>query len=397
LLGADILIGIFLMLLLGKLLGDLCRRFGFSALIGQMFAGILLGPMCLGLIGESHGLELLAGLGILFMMFIMGLSVDFEKVMKTNLYGASFISLLGGALTFFAAMAVTVLLGFPLNEALLVGIAFISTSTAIGFMVFSEVGDRHSNVFKTIMAVGTTDDVFAMLALSLYVSYLQEGVDVQSAFRLFLLVLGFIVMVLWLGRPLSDKLIKHVVRLSGEDSVIIVSMIILFAVAYLSDGLGIAEVTGAFLAGTILARSYLSFKIVLPKIEAVSEGFFVPLFFVYTGTQIDIREILFSSPVDLVLIQVPLDVVLFIGLLIVVMASKYFATYLSALTLGGFKELERVKLGLAMTPMGEYTLVIGQIGLVMYGMTTVYSVLALVVLITSIISPIMLRNAYRDN
>ncbi len=294
-------------------------------------------------------------------------------------------------------MAVTILLGFRLNEALLVGIAFISTSTAIGFMVFSELGDRHSNVFRTIMAVGTTDDVFAMLALSMFISYLNEGVDVQSAFKLFLLVLGFIVMVLWLGRSLSDKLIKHVVRLSGEDSVIIVSMIILFAVAYLSNGLGIAAVTGAFLAGTILARSYLSFKIIMPKIEAVSEGFFVPLFFVYTGTRIDIQEIIFSSPIDLVLIQVPIDVVLFAGLLLVVMASKFVGTYLSALTLGGFKELERVKLGLAMTPMGEYTLVIGQIGLVMYGMTAIYSVLALVVLITSIISPIMLRKAYQDN
>jgi len=397
LLAADIVIGLFLMLLLGKLLGDICRRFGFSALIGQMLAGILLGPMCFGLIGESHGLEMLSGLGILFMMFLMGLSVDFEKVMQKNLYGASVISLSGGALTFFAAMAVTVLLGFPLNEALLVGIAFISTSTAIGFMVFSEVGDRHSNVFRTIMAVGTTDDIFAMLALSLFISYLNEGVDVQSAFKLFLLVLGFIVLVLWLGRSLSEYLIKHVMRLSGEDSVIVVSMIILFAVAYLSNSLGIAAVTGAFLAGTILARSYLSFKIITPKIETVSEGFFVPLFFVYTGTQIDIREIIFSSPIDLVLIHVPLDVVLFAGLLIVVMASKYFATYLSALTLGGYKEPERVKLGLAMTPMGEYTLVIGQIGLVMYGMTAIYSVLALVVLITSIISPIMLRKVYHDN
>jgi Kef-type K+ transport system membrane component KefB len=385
------------MLLLGKLLGDLCRRCGFSALIGQMLAGIVLGPMCLGLVGESPRLEMLAGLGILFMMFLMGLSVDFEKVMKDNLYGASLISLIGGALTFFMAMAVAVLLGFQINEALLVGIAFISTSTAIGFMVLTELGDRHSNVFRTIMAVGTTDDFFAMLALFLFMSYLNEGVDVQSAFRLFLLVLGFIVVVLWLGRSLSEKLIRHVVRLSGEDSVIVVSLFILFSVAFLSNGLGIAAVTGAFLAGTILARSYFSFKIITPKIEVVSEGFFVPLFFVYTGTRIDIREIIFSAPVDLVLVQVPLDVVLFAGLLLVVMSGKFVGTYLSALTLGGFREPERIKMGLAMTPMGEYTLVIGQIGLVMYGMTAIYSVLALVVLITSIISPIMLRKAYQCN
>ncbi|MGA9139748.1 MAG: cation:proton antiporter [Methanocella sp.] len=392
---ADILIDLFLMLLLGKLLGDLVRMVGFSPLIGQMTAGILLGPMCLGLVDLSHGMEMLSGLGILFMMFLMGLSVDFEKVMKENLYRASLMSIFGGALTFFAAMAITVLLGFELNEALLVGIAFISTSTAIGFMVLTEVGDRHSNVFKAIMAVGTTDDVFAMLALSLFMSYQHEGVNVQDAFKLFLLVLGFIVFVLWMGRPLSEKLIKSAVKLSGDESVIVVSVIILFAVAFLGNGLGIAAVTGAFLGGTLLARSYLSFKIITPKIEAVSEGLFIPLFFTYTGVQINIREIIFSAPVDLVFIQVPLDIVLFLGLLMVVMSSKFVGTFASALTLGGFKEKERVKMGLAMMPMGEYTLVIGQIGMSLYGMSAIYSVLALVVLVTSIISPIMIRRAYQ--
>ncbi len=394
---AEILIDLFLMLLLGKLLGDLVGRIGFSPLIGQMTAGILLGPMCLGLVDLSHGMEMLSGLGILFMMFLMGLSVDFEKVMKENLYRASLMSIFGGALTFFMALAITVLLGFELNEALLVGIAFISTSTAIGFMVLTEIGDRHSNVFKTIMAVGTTDDVFAMLALSLFMSYQHEGVDIQDAFKLFLLVLGFIVFVLWMGRPLSEKLIKSAVKLSGDESVIVVSVIILFAVAFLGQGLGIAAVTGAFLGGTLLARSYLSFKVITPKIEAVSEGLFIPLFFTYTGVQINIREIIFSTPVDLVFVQVPIDIVLFIGLLMVVMGSKFLGTFASALTLGGFKEPERVKMGLAMMPMGEYTLVIGQIGMSLYGMSAIYSVLALVVLVTSIISPIMIRRAYQAN
>jgi Kef-type K+ transport system membrane component KefB len=245
--------------------------------------------------------------------------------------------------------------------------------------------------------VGTTDDVFAMLALSLFMSYLNEGVDVQQAFKLFLLVLGFIVFVLWMGRPISEKLVKSVVKLSGDESVIVMSVIILFAVAFLGNGLGIAAVTGAFLGGTLLARSYLSFKVITPKIEAISEGFFIPLFFTYVGVQINVHEIIFSDPVDLVFIQVPLDIVLFLGLLMVVMVSKFVGTYASALTLGGFKEKERLKMGLAMMPMGEYTLVIGQIGLSMYGMSAIYSVLALVVLVTSIISPILIRRAYQAN
>jgi Kef-type K+ transport system membrane component KefB len=390
------------MLLLGKILGDIVKRLGFSPLIGQMVAGIILGPMVLKAVGLSVELDELSNLGILFMMFLMGLSVDFEKLMKENVYRASFISICGGLLTFGTAMAVTALLGFELNTALLVGISFISTSTAIGFMVLNEIGDNYSHVFKTIMAVGTTDDIFAMLAFALYNSYLVgSGFDIRSAFMLFLLVLGFILFILWFGRSISEKLISWTVNLSNEVSVITVALSIMLLVAYLSENIKVAAVTGAFLAGTILARSPFSYKIITPKIEAISEGFFIPLFFVYTGTRINIEQMIGSTPLDLVLIKIPIDVFLFLGLIMAVMASKYISTYGAALITGGYKPHEMHRMGLVMTPMGEYTLVIGLIGVttlgsVLPGMESVYSVLALVVLFTSIIAPILLKKAYEN-
>jgi Kef-type K+ transport system membrane component KefB len=389
-----------LMLLLGKVLGDLVKRIGFSPLIGQMVAGIVLGPMLLKAVGISWELDELSNLGILFMMFLMGLSVDFEKLMQENVYKASFISLCGGLLTFGTAMLVTMLLGFELNTALLVGISFISTSTAIGFMVLKEIGDNYSHVFKTIMAVGTTDDILAMMAFALYNSYLMgDGLDIKSAFTLFLLVLGFIIFVLWFGRSVSEKLINWTVNASNEISVVTVALVIMFLVAFLGDNVKVAAVTGAFLAGTILARSPFSYKIITPKIEAISEGFFIPLFFVYIGVRIDIVQMFASTPLDLFILKVPIDVFLFLGLIMAVMASKYVSTYGAALIAGGYRSDEMHKMGIVMTPMGEYTLVIGLIGLttlgsILPGMESIYSVLALVVLFTSIISPILLKSAY---
>ena len=385
------------MLLGGTLLGSIASRLGFSPLIGQMVAGIVLGPMIFGLVGDSLEMETLSGICILFMMFLMGLSIDFEKIMKENMAGASIISLAGGLTTFMAAMSVALLLGLRLNESLLVGISFISTSTAIGFMVLSQLGDKSSRVYKTIMAVGTTDDIIAMLALSLFLSYMTSGIDMQSVFQLFLLVLGFIVLVLKSGRTISEKLIDWAARRPDAQFVILVSIIIMFSVAYLSDLVGIASVTGAFLAGTILARSHASYKLVTPKIEALSERFFIPLFFVYIGTRIDMVSILASQAIDLYIVKIPVYLVLLIGLIMAVMASKYFATYFSTRLIGGYKECERKKMGIAMTPMGEYTLVIGQLGLVMFDMIEICSVLASVVLVTSVITPIMLRKAYQDS
>jgi Kef-type K+ transport system membrane component KefB len=399
---ASILFELLLMLLLGKVLGDLVKRLGFSPLIGQIIAGIILGPMLLNAVGVIWQLDELSNLGILFMMFLMGLSVDFEKLMRKNVYKASFISICGGLLTFLAATAVTMLLGFELNTSILVGIAFISTSTAIGFMVLGEIGDKYSNVFKTIMAVGTTDDIFAMLALAIFVTYVTtgSGVDIKAAFVLFLCVLGFIIFILWFGRSISEKLISWTVSSSGETSVITVALIIMFLVAFLGENIKVAAVTGAFLAGTILARSPFSYKIITPKIEAVSEGLFIPLFFVYTGVRINIDQMIRSTPLDLFIIKIPIDVFLFLGLVMVVMAGKYVATYGAAWAVGGYRHDELHKMGLAMTPMGEYTLVIGQLGLIaplsgiLAGTQQIYSVLALVVLITSILTPILLRRAY---
>jgi Kef-type K+ transport system membrane component KefB len=124
---ASILFELLLMLLLGKVLGDLVKRLGFSPLIGQIIAGVILGPMVLNAVGVTWQLDELSNLGILFMMFLMGLSVDFEKLMQKNVYKASFISICGGLFTFLAAVAVTVLLGFELNTSA----SWCSTRSAI--------------------------------------------------------------------------------------------------------------------------------------------------------------------------------------------------------------------------------------------------------------------------
>ena len=400
---ASFLLAVLAMLLVGKILGDLVKRIGFSPLIGQMFAGILLGPMLLNIVPISHEMELLTSIGVLFMMFLMGLYVDIEKVMGENVYKAAFITLIAGTLTFATTSTITVLLGFSFNAALLVGVAFISTSTAIGFMVLTGFGDKTSRVFRTVMAVGITDDTYAILALALFGSYLASGIDLRYAFTLFLLVLGFFILVLKFGKSVSDRLIHYARKSKDDQSIISFSLILLIFVAFLSQSVGIASVTGAFLAGTILSRSPLSYKIITPKIEAVSEGLFIPLFFVLTGVRINVFDMLASNRVDLMITSIPIDIVLFLGLLMAVMASKYIGTLIATKLIGGYRDIEVNKLALIMTPMGEYTLVIGALGLVMYypGTMTpildpqIYSVLALIVLIISIIAPVMLRAVYQ--
>jgi len=253
-----------------------------------------------------------------------------------------------------------------------------------------------------VMAAGVIDDIYALLGLALFTSFLFTTIDVRMAFVLLLGVLGFIIFVLMTGRTITDRLIAFARKSKDEQPIIAFSLILMFFVAYLGQSVNLASVSGAFLAGTILARSQLSYKVITPKIEAVSEGFFIPLFFVYTGIRINAFEMLSSNQVDLVLLSIPIDVVLFLGVLMAVMASKYLATWVTATIIGEYKPKEIHKMALTMMPMGEYTLVIGQIGLtMMYNGgpiidTKLYSVLALVVLTISVIVPMMLRKAYEN-
>ena len=397
---AGLIVALLAMLLLGKILGDAVHRLGFAPLIGQMIAGIVLGPMVLNIVRQTSDMQMLTDIAILFMMFLMGLSVDLEKVMGENVYKATLVTLCGGSLAFASTSVITALLGFPLNQALLVGVSFISTSTAIGFMVLTGFGDRHSKVFKTIMAVGVTDDIYAILGLSLYTSFVFATVDIKLAFALFLGVLGFIIFVLSFGRRITEELIAFSRSTADDQPIIAFSLILMFFVAYLGLTVNIASVSGAFLAGTILARSPLSYKVISPRIESVSEGLFIPIFFVYTGVRINAFDVLHSQGIDLVLLSVPIGVVLFLGVLMAVMASKYVGTFAATTFIGDYTTKEVHKMALTMMPMGEYTLVIGQIGLttLFHGApvidTKIYSVLALVVLTISVLAPIMLRKAY---
>ncbi len=196
---STLLLWILLILGLGKLLGMLAERLGFPSIIGELLVGIVLGPMALGIItppgiGATEAqkvvwgnLETLAYLGVLFMMFIMGLSINVETIMKNNGRSATFVTLIGAGLVFLGAtvatLAVDIAMGqelfFSLAQACIVGVALTSTSTVIGFRYLSEIGDRFSNVFKTLVAVEVTDGIFSIVLLAVFLSML--GVFAEMA------------------------------------------------------------------------------------------------------------------------------------------------------------------------------------------------------------------------
>ena len=418
------------MLVLGKLLGILAERISFPSIVGELLAGVLLGPMILGLIQPvqnadlGSSLDFLANLGVIFMMFIMGLSIDIEGMMKTSAKGATASTLVGATLVFIlaaiATLAVGMLMGqnltYSLAQACLVGVALTSTSTVIGFKFLTDMGDTFSNVFKTLVSIEVTDGIFSIVLLTILISILtviaqmspEKNVDVagilqtigQQTFALLLLILGFMVFVIKFGGTVTDFLLSLSRRSNDDSSIITLSLIILFGVAALSDWLNLTPVIGAFLAGAILAGSPYTKTVIEPKIKALGYGLFIPIFFTYTGVSMDFSKVFEMTSVGG--IAMPLYLVLFVILLVVVMGSKYIGGVLGCALVGGYTDTEAKRIGASDMCAGEDTLVIGMIGVnfIFLGQQLItpelFSVFGLVIIVSSVLTPLFIKRAFRE-
>ena len=433
-LDTDLLLLILLILAGGKLLGMICERLGFPSIIGELVIGILMVLALPGLIGKySTDLEFMANLGVMFMMFIIGLSINIETVVKANAKSATAITLIGASLVFIFATLCTLIIDlamgqefyYSLAQSCIVGVALTSTSTVIGFRYLSAIGDRFSNVFKTLVAIEVTDGIFSivllavfMSAIGVYMSMVTSGNGIElgmflpaigwSSFKLFLLVIGFMILVVKFGGNVANWLLG-ITRRSGEDDTIItVSLIILFAVAWLSNWLELTPVIGAFLAGAILAGSPFSETVIAPKIKAVGYGMFIPIFFAYIGMKMDFGSILGGASFSVLGLGIPYYLILFLILLAGVLVCKYFGAIAGCAYAGGFKPFEANKIGSSAICVGEDTLVIAQIGsTVLFALGTapgqplitnqIFSVLGLLIIVTSILTPFLLNITFNKS
>ncbi|WP_424357741.1 cation:proton antiporter [Methanocella sp. MCL-LM] len=427
-LDTDLLLLILLILAGGKILGTISERLGFPSIIGELLVGIVMVLLLPEMINKyTTDLEFMANLGVMLMMFIMGLSINIETVMKANARSATAITLIGASLVFVVATFFTLIIDlamgqefyYSLAQACIVGVALTSTSTVIGFRYLTAIGDRFSNVFKTLVAVEVTDGIFSIVLLAVFLSVIGVyttmvasggGADFSklvpeigwSSFKLCLLILGFMILVIKFGGKVANWLLG-ISRRSGEDDTIItLSLVILFGVAWLSDWLQLTPVIGAFLAGAILAGSPFSETVIAPKIKAVGYGLFIPIFFAFIGMKMDFGAIFGGASLSVLGIGIPYYFLLFLLLLAGVLVSKYIGAIAGCAYAGGFKPFEANKIGSSAICVGEDTLVIAQIGsTVLFAVGTaegqplvtsqIFSVLGLLIIVTSIITPLLLN------
>lgn len=373
-----------------RLGGLVSKRLGQPAVLGELLAGVLLGPSVFNYfhaawftdehLGEN--IQHLAELGVIFLMFLAGLEIDLREMAKTGR-----AALLAGGLGVLAPISLgfglALLFAYPPLESLFIGIVLSATSVSISAQTLMELGVLRRRESLTLLGAAVIDDVLVILILSIF---LALGVGSTGGLASVLLVFGrmglYLVVAAALGFLLIPRLSEWVARLPISHGLMsfVIAMALLYAWAAEIVG-GIAAITGAFLVGLAFARSPLRQEIE-HNLSALTYGFFVPLFFISIGLAADVRQISGSQ------------LIFGAALIIVAVVSKIVGSGLGAWW-GGLTRGESFRLGLGMVSRGEVGLIVASVGL-KGGLIdeTVFAEIVLAVLATTLMTPLMLRWAY---
>lgn len=292
-----------------KILGELAERIGQPAVIGELVAGVLLGPSVVGFVDPTlPSLHLIAEIGVVLLLFGIGLETDLKRLLSVG--GAAFtVAIVGVLLPFVLGYAVSHALGLAVLPAVVAGAALTATSVGITARVFSDLGQLKSPEGQIVLGAAVIDDVIGLVILAI-VSDLVAGnaPSVGGVVRATAVAFGFLVAAVLVGRLIVPWLFGLVARTSKEHTLATMALALAFVLGVLASRVGSALIVGAFAAGLVLAPSEHAHAIERGVVRLANV--FVPIFFVAVGAAVDVRT--FGSR-EVVIVGVALTAVAIVG------------------------------------------------------------------------------------
>ena len=384
------ILDIALILISTKLFGLISRKFQLPQVVGALFAGLILGPAMLNIVHETEFLTQLAEIGVILLMFFAGIETDIVEL-KNSGKASFFIALLGIIVPLLGGFLVASyfnregIMSFSDNsnvflQNMFIGTILTATSVSITVETLKEMDKLNSKVGNTILGAAIIDDILGIIALTIVISsadtniHLSEVLIKIALFFIFAIISSIIfykVFKYWLDRDSKHK-----------KRYVVAAFAFCLFLAYISEEyFGVADITGAFIAGLIL--SPLSKKYYIEeKLDTVSYAFLSPIFFASIGLKVVLPNMTFI-------------VVLFaIVLTIVAVISKIIGCGLGC-KLFDYTNREALQVGIGMVSRGEVALIVANKGFSagLIG-TSVLAPILIVVIATTILSPILLKMSY---
>ncbi|MCE2615144.1 MAG: cation:proton antiporter [Nitrosopumilus sp. (ex Thoosa mismalolli)] len=389
----ETIIGVGILLFAAKLMAELFLRLKLPIVLGELLAGMIVGPFALGqffvidgkqLLQINSEIKILGEMGAIVILFMAGLEMTPKEFLRGG--KASFtVGTLGVVVPFFAGFAVFGVFGFEALESMLIATALTATSIAISIQVLNEFGKIKTPEARLIIGAAVVDDILAIAVLSVVISITGsdagiESIEITDVVITILQVLGFfaimlIVAVIVIPRVITPRLWK------AKGSVEGIATAAFFGAAALAGSIGLSPIVGAFAVGMALSTTKVFEKVenFIGKIGLI----FAPLFFAIIGAQVDLRA-------------VDINILMLSGAVIAVaVATKLFGCGLPAMFFLKSKA-QGLRVGIGMISRGEVGLIVAGVGVTAGVLTSeVYSTIVIMVAVTTIITPIWLKMEYR--
>lgn len=393
------------LLLVGRLLGELMQRVRQPAVMGQLLAGVILGPSVLGALlpslqhrlfppmaAQQGMLEGVAQLGVLMLLLITGMEMDFARVARAR-RPALFASSCG--------IIVPFALGFALGEvvprwlipsegrrtitALFLGTALAISSVKIVASVIRDLDFMRRNVGQIIVAAAIVDDTVGWIILSMIVGFARTGaIDPLAVAKTALSTAVFLAVALTVGRRVVYLLIRWTNdHLLSEMPVITTTLVVMGALGLLTQGLGVQTVLGAFVAGLLIGQSPILTRHIEEQLRGMIVALFMPVFFGLAGLSADLK-----------LISTPMMVVITLAFIVVASVGKFAGAFAGG-ALGGLTRAESLALACGMNARGSTEVIVATIGLSVGALDTMlFTMIVTMAVATTLLMPPMLRWAF---
>ena len=389
------IIGVGILLFAAKVMAELFLRLKLPIVLGELLAGIIIGPFALGglftyngasLVEITEEIKILGEIGAIVILFMAGLEMTPKEFLRGG-KAAFTVATAGVVVPFFAGFVVFQMFGFDALQSMLIATALTATSIAISIQVLSEFGKIKTPEARLIIGAAVIDDILAIAVLSVVSSMAGNGesianIDIMNVTITILQVLGFFAIILVVAVLVIPKFITP--RLwKAKGSVEGVATASFFGAAALAGLIGLSPIVGAFAVGMALSATKI-FENIRSYIEKMGL-IFAPLFFAIIGAQVDLRA-------------VNLEILALSGVIIALaIVTKLFGCGLPAMLFLKSKR-QGYRVGIGMISRGEVGLIVAGVGISTGVLTSnVYSTIVIMVAATTIITPIWLKMEYRKD
>ncbi len=392
------IVNLLILLLTAKVFGEISERLGQPSMIGEIIAGIILGPSILNIIGDSGDLRVIADLGVFMLIVLAGMEIEVEEIRNAIRGKNMWIALLGFIIPMITGMTIGKSFGFSNSFSVFLGLCIAITALPVSIRILLDLGKLRTDVGQRIISAAIFNDVIALLVLGIILDFNDASKtlkDLTVSVIVTVLKISLFTLILYIAYKLfqlakrkvnviNPRVNKFFRYLRGKESLFALVILFVLVFASFAELLGLHLIIGAFFGAILIPRTMFAhrdFERVQRSISGMTMGFLAPIFFATMGIAFNVHSFDYG-----VLLLVVITGSVF---------SKILGGYLGGI-MAGFDHVRAVTIGLGLNARGIMELVIANIAL-MNGFIDVsmFSILVMMAMITTVLTPFLLKDSFR--